>query len=96
MTLWQVRKNIHPALTKNEIVLWDGCGLFWDKQVIKWIELICDLREIKHMFYPYLSFLNSVNSSLKLQKQSTKECLHVKQPLIAVAKPRSELFQIVV
>ena len=78
---------------RNENVLWDKRDHFKDNQVIKWIELIYDLREIKHMFNVYLLFLNSVNSSLKLQNQSTKECVHVKQPLFAIVKPRFELFQ---
>ena len=57
VTLWQLGKNIYPASTQNENVLWDQRGLFKDNQVIKWIELIYDLREIKHMFCPYIFML---------------------------------------
>ena len=78
---------------RNENVLWDKRDHFKDNQVIKWIELIYDLREIKHMFCPYILCLNSVNSSVKLQNQSTKECVHVKEPLIADVKPRFERYQ---
>ena len=53
-------KNIYiPHTSKKENVHWDFRGLIKDNQVIKWIELIYDLREIKHMFYLYLLFLNS-------------------------------------
>ena len=57
-------KKYIPALMRNENVLWDKRDHFKDNQVIKWIELIYDLREIRHMFYPYILFLNSLNPSI--------------------------------
>ena len=86
-------KKYIPALMRNENVLWDKRDLYKGNQMFKWIELIYDLREIKHMFHPYILFSNSVNSSLELHNQWTKECVHVKQPLIADFKPRFEPYQ---
>ena len=61
------KKNI--LQTSNiENVLWDCRGLYKHNQVIKKIELIYDLREIKHMFCPYILFLNSLNPFFKLKQ----------------------------
>ena len=51
-----------------ESVLWDCRGLLKDNQVIKKIELIYDLREIKHMFRPYILFFNSLDPFFKLKQ----------------------------
>ena len=91
-SLAAIKKNIQQT-SNMENDLWDCRGLYKDNQAIKKIELIYDLREIKHMFHPYILFSNSVNSSLELHNQWTKECVHVKQPLIADVKPRFERYQ---
>ena len=49
--------------------------------MIKWIELNYNLREIRHMFYPDLLFLNSVNSSFKLQQPSNQRMCACKMAL---------------
>ena len=66
-SLAAIKKNIQQT-SNMENDLWDCRGLYKDNQVIKKIELIYDLREIKHMFCPYISFLNSFNPFFKLQQ----------------------------
>ena len=62
-----VLRFAYPSHIKKES-LFPGLLLTYRDKVIKRIELTYDLREIRHTFYPYLLFLNSVNLSYNLKQ----------------------------